>query len=193
MSQDGHSLLKDEMLTFDPQVTLLAADDSCEWVRSRMGIVGLIRVSEPVAPGTLRTMLEEKIVSAYAQLDALSENAFSLDDMWNVILLIAVPWTRDEAEANSELIHALVEVSRNLSGSRKILVWSGTPLARHLGLLAQITKTWSPSSEEPLREVVRAAARNEVERDALEVLFKRRITEADLDALIQALGGVVSK
>jgi hypothetical protein len=182
----------DEMRTVDPAASILVSDDSCQWVRSRMGIVGLIALEERVSPETLREWLDQMIIRAHAQLDALPESLFSHDDMWNVTLFIAVPWTQGEISADSKLSTALLDVTRDLSGSRKVILWTDTSVANHLGPLAQASKTWSGSSGEPLRDVVQASARDEFERGALEVLFQRRITEADWDTLIRALGRALS-
>jgi hypothetical protein len=176
------------MLILDPDASLLVSDDFCQWVRSRMGIVGLLALEDRVPLETVREFLKEGIVRAYAQLDALPERLFSHDDMWNVTLFIAIPWTQGETVADSKLSSALLDVTRDLSGSRKVILWKGTSVANHLGPLVQASKTWSVSSGEPLRDVVQASARDEVERGALEVLFQRRITEGDLDTLIRALG-----
>ncbi len=188
MSGDSSSSLHEQVLAFDRQATVLFADTSCEWVRSRIGIIGLIALEDTLSPETMAARLAEQIVRAHAQLDALPESLFSFDDMWNVILLIGVPWTEEESESDPVLRRELLNVTRDLSGSRKIVLWRNTPVPTLLGPLAPMPGIIGTSSEAPLRDVIQESARDDVERGALEVLFKRRITESDLDTLIRALG-----
>ena len=172
----------------DDKVKELRADEQCEWVRSKLGVIGFIRVAEPVNDDALDALLGERIAHAHALLDELSDDDLQLEDLWNIVLLIAVPWTRDAMATLPETARVLLSWVRDTSGSRKIIVWSGTTVEDYLGPLGGGLTGWMPPTGDPLRAAVGAAARDAEEARALEVLFKRRIDESDFELLIKVLG-----
>ena len=48
-----------------------------------------------------------------------------MEDMWNVVLLVAVPVSEAECREVDELHAELVAVSRDVRGARKVLLWWG--------------------------------------------------------------------
>src|SRR6266436_692945 len=102
----------------DSDAEPLAADETCEWVRSRFAIVGRICVETKVSPSELRDLIEQRTAHAYAALDQLSESELSFADLWNLLLVIAVPWKRSEARSLPEIDHLLGSTATDTSGSR---------------------------------------------------------------------------
>jgi hypothetical protein len=171
----------------DPHAEPLAADETCEWVRSRFAIVGRVCVETKVSPSELRDLIDQRTAHAYAALDQLSESELSFADLWNLLLVIAVPWTRTEARSLPEIDKLLESTATDTSGSRKIILWADSSLEAHLGDLGH-GNSISPRSGDPLRDSVIQVALSEEERNALEALFKRRIQDEDVDELIRVLG-----
>jgi len=166
----------------------LAGDENAQWVRSRMGIVGVVNVSAAASSKAVKEEIERSIRKAYALLDNLPEDELSLEDLWNLLLFVSVPWTQEEASAEDEIIAVLNEAVENTSGSRKIILWKDKSLIDHLGPMGRRGTLWLPSSPDPLRDALAATVRDSGEMDALEALFKARISEADLDEIIRVLG-----
>lgn len=172
---------------FDPHADVLAKTERCEWVRSNIGILGLVHISEKSTGELLRDQIRQALRDAHAILDALPENRLSLEDLWNLLLFISVPWTKAEIEANVDVANVLSQVSQDTSASRKVVLPQDSSLRRHIGPMDARGTPWMPSSADPLREAIWEVARDTEERGALEALFKPRISEADLDSLIRAL------
>ncbi len=176
----------------DPRAQVLVENERCEWVKSVFGILGLIRISpetgahESSAQGVARR-IKQGADEAYALLDALPEERLSLEDVWNLLLFISVPWTQEEIGGLPELAAALFQIGQDTSGSRKIVLPRGASPLQHIGRMGGKGTPWIPSSPDPLRDAVRSVSRDDIDREALDVLFKARIGEADLDRLIQAL------
>lgn len=180
--------LHDIIRNHDPAALLIKRDERCEWVRSTLGIIGLIRISEPLLPPALQTRLSDDIAHAYAVLDEFPDSTISFDDLWNLLLLIWIPWTRDELEQLEDIANILLSVSRDTAGSRKVILWRDRSPAEYVGPLGRGAAPWLPSSGDPLRAAVTSIARDDEEQNALDLLFKRRITEEDVDQLLRTLG-----
>ena len=171
----------------DAQSRRVACNDDSEWVRSRFGIVGVVWLSIARSGPELKDKIGLAVRKAYALLDALSDEQLSLVDLWNLLLFVSVPWTQAEAESDQELMEVLDETVRDTSGSRKLILWKGRSLMDHLGPMGRRGTLWLPSSPDPLRDALQAAVRDELELDALEAIFKARITEVDLDHIVKVL------
>lgn len=167
---------------------LLVQDDSCVWLRSRIGIVGMVQIDEQITAVDLTRDLNDKITYAHAQLERLKADELSLDDLWNLILFISVPWTGDEIARFPAVAAILARCARNLQGSRKVILYKGISPSIHVGDFSATQQAWIPKIGEPLRAEIHAKSLDDVERDALEILFKRRITDNDLNFLIKVLG-----
>ncbi len=176
------------MRRVDHQARRLTKSEDSEWFRSRLGIVGVTRVPPVRDAEELREQLRASIGKAHALLDTLPEDQLSLEDLWNLLLFVAVPWNQEEAENHKDIMAVLEEAVQDTAGSRKIILWRGKSLVDHLGPMGRRGTFWLPSSSDPLRDALHAAARDDREREALEALFKAKISEADLDQIIEALG-----
>jgi hypothetical protein len=188
---DSETLL-DSVIRLDPKAMTIYRDEQCEWVRCRLAIVGKIQLDRPeayVAAQKLTSSLKKLTAHAYAVLDELSDEQLSFEDLWNLLLLIAVPWTRADIRKHADIADVLSTFATDVSGSRKVILWADTPLEQHLGSLGAGAKPWIPPSGDPLRDAVTGFARSDAEHDAFEVLFKRRIEDEDIDELIRVLGG----
>jgi hypothetical protein len=171
----------------DPAATQIVGDDQCEWIRSRFGIVGRIVVSERCDQETLRSVLNRRIAHAHAVLDQLPDQTLSFEDLWNLTLFIMVPWSKEEVQTEKPVADRLLGYARDSSGSRKVLLWRGTGPRDHLGPLGRGPESWMPSRGEPLQDAIDSVARCEEEKQALGVLFKRRIPEEDIERLVRVL------
>lgn len=186
LSRRGYLLLL--LQDLDASAEQLARTESCEWVRSRIAIVGLTTITKREQDGPkLRSQISRAVTGAHALLDSLPDTLFTINDAWNLVLLISLPWSEQEAIITQSLFDVLAEVERDLGGSRKILLWRGTSPSHHLDRFSHDGTSWVPSSPDPLRDAVRQVARNTDEAAALEVLFRSRITEGDLEHLIDIL------
>lgn len=178
----------EDIKRIDENAKVLVEDNSCQWIRSQMGIVGLVRIDAKVSSEGLNELFSTQVAHSYGMLDRLPQSALSSDDVWNLLLIVSVPWGEDEMRDMPDVAAVLNEYAQNMEGSRKIILWKGSSLDKHLGPLGEGIISWMPSSADPLREAVESAVRDDVERDAIEVLFKRRITDEDFERLIHALG-----
>lgn len=182
--------LLDSMKLIDPKATLLYRDERCEWVRSALAIVGKIQVAtgdKDTSPRTLSSSLTKLISHAYSVLDTLPDEQLSFEDLWNLLLLISVPWTRPEVRDRADIVNILSAFATDISGSRKLILWADTSLERYLGSLGSGAGSWVPPSGDPLRDTVMEFARNKTERKVFELLFKRRLADQDIDDLIRVL------
>lgn len=172
----------------DSQATLLSLSDSAEWIRYRTGIVGLVHIAHPEPPSELRKLLGASIAAAHAALDALPSNALTSNDLWNLLLLLAVPWSLSEIEDDPERYGVLSQFERDLTGSRKLCLWRGVSPAVHVGAFRSVTSPWLPSSADPLRDELRSIVSDGLELDALTAIFKRRLREDDVNRIVRILG-----
>jgi hypothetical protein len=171
----------------DAGAVTLTADAACEWVRSAFGIIGYVQLVVPAAGVHLDRKLSQLVNHSYAQLEKLSNAELSFEELWGLLLLIHVPWTYDEAQADDHLAAILARWSRNTKGSRKRIVWSDEPLGKSFGPLGSNSASWMPSMDDPVHDAVNSVSRDDVERGALDVLFQRRIHDNDIDELLKVL------
>ena len=177
--------LRSELTAIDPGAELLAENSQTSWWRTGFGILGLAGVDEE---GITRG-LSEITRGAYTLLDFLPEAKLPTSDLWNLTLVLAVPWTAEEAIKDSAVYGALEAATHDTTGARKVVMWSNERLRDHFGRLT--TATAQPrglSWNDPLREEIASVSRDAEERTALEVLFKRKLTQDDIDGLVHVLG-----
>lgn len=172
----------------DPDSRQLAHNERAEWVRSRLGIIGMVVVPQASNGPELKEQIASEVRNAHALLDTLPEDQLSLEDLWNLLLFVAVPWTQAEVESGAaERREILDETIRDTSGSRKLILWAGRSVVDHLGPMGRRGTLWLPSSPDPLRDALQATVRDEAELNALEAIFKARISEADLERIVKVL------
>jgi hypothetical protein len=172
---------------FDGRARELREDAQCQWVRCGFGIVGLVTISHAAPAAELDARIEGLVAHAHSVLDDLPDEQLEVEDLWNVVLLIAVPWTRAGAASEPLIAAVLLRWTRNTIGSRKIILWQGSDLRDYLGPLGLGARGWMPPLGDPLRDTIMSAAAGDDERRVLEVLFKRRIDQADIESLIEVL------
>lgn len=182
------SQLQSQLKAADPDSQLIASDLQCQWIRSRLGIVGIVSIDEKVPAQDLRQLLSSRVNHAYAMLDSLPAAQLSSDDAWNLLLVIAIPWTKEEVSTLPEIADVFSEFAQNLTGSRKIILWKRGRMSDHLGPLGEAPSDSSFSPADPLRAALAPIARDQAEYNALTLLFKRRISEEELEQLIEVLG-----
>ena len=180
-------LLK-ELSALDRNARQLVDDEVCEWVRSRPGIIGIVQLAH------LHTALDQVVITfrrlvdhAYALLDRLPQEKLSVEDVWNVTLLIAVPIREPDLERDSDVGRFLQNISQDVTGSRKLVLWFDQGVADYFGPLGEGRHLWKLSSDDPLRQALEKLAADSVEREALEVIFKRRLSQEDIDELLRVL------
>jgi hypothetical protein len=183
----GDGWLLKELLHLDHNAKQLVADEFCEWVKSRPGIIGIIQIARITSRQQLDCVLSRLIDHAYTLLDGLPQERLSVQDIWNVTLLIAVPIRKQELDRNSEVLKSLDALAQNVNGSRKLVLWADRTVGEYFGPLGEGRESWKLSSDDPLRQTLERVAANSEERDALEVIFKSRLSQEDIDELLQAL------
>lgn len=179
--------LLEQLSKLDRNAKQLIGDDFCEWVRSRPGIIGIIRLARITPNRQSDSILRRLIEHAYTLLDGLSSEELSVQDVWNVTLLIAVPIRQSEIDRASPVAKSLETVGRDLKGSRKLILWSDRAVSDYFGPLGEGTELWRLSSDDPLRQTLETVAANSAEREALEILFKSRLSQEDFEELLKAL------
>jgi hypothetical protein len=184
----GDGWLLKELLGIDENAKQIAGNDICEWVRSRHGIIGIIRFAESESRKPSTSLLRRLIEQAYTLLDDLPRQQFSVQDVWNVTLLIAVPMKQTERQQDTDLDRSLDQVSRDLSGARKIVLWLDKGIRDYFGPLTLGHHLTELPGVDPLRSTLARLATDLKERDALEVIFKSRLSQEDIDQLMQVLG-----
>jgi hypothetical protein len=183
----GGGWLARELVQLDSKAKQLVTDELCGWVRSRPGIIGIIQLAR-LAPTQVPILARRLIGHAHGVLDGLPREQLSVEDIWNVTLLISVPMKESELDRNSQIAKSLDELSRDLTGSRKVVLWFDRRLSDYFGPLGEGHHIWKLSSDDPLRQTLERVATDQVEREALEVIFKRRLSQRDLDDLFKILG-----
>ena len=186
VARDDGWLLR-ELLQLDRKAKKLVEDESCEWVRSRPGIIGVVQLARSGPIQQVTNLLRRLIEHAYTLLDRLPQDRLSVQDIWNVTLLIAVSIQESELDRDSEIARLLDRISRDVSGSRKIVLWLDRRIGDYFGPLGEGRHLWKLSSEDPLRLTLEQLATDSEERGALEAIFKRRLSQEDIDELLRVL------
>jgi len=182
------AVLYRDLASVDPSADLLAQNAVCEWIRCSVGIVGLVTVVSNASVQELTEQLEMLRVTAHSTVDRIPAARLSTDDLWTLLLIVAVPWTREEL-ATKELESAiLTRFAGDTMGSRKLIMTSDDSVRSLVGPVTGGESGWYPSSDDPLREQLTVVARDQKERDALELLFKKRFSGDDFDHLVGILG-----
>jgi hypothetical protein len=183
----GDGWLLGELLQLDRNATQLADDEFCEWVRSRPGIIGIVQLARfaPIKQPT--NILHRLIEHAYTLLDRLPQEKLSIQDIWNVTLLIALPIRESELDRDSDTARLLHSISADVTGSRKVVLWFDRRVRDYFGPLGEGRHLWKLSSDDPLRQTLERVATDPVEREALEIIFKRRLSQEDIDELLRVL------
>jgi hypothetical protein len=186
LSRDDRWLLH-ELSELGSAVTRLIADETCAWIRSRPGILGLVQFGA-LTPAAASTILLQRLIQhAYVVLDGLPQDKLSIADIWNVTLLISVPLQESERDQNTSIGPVLDRFARDVNGSRKIILWLDKDLGNFFGPLGKGQAPGRINADDPLRQTLDKIAANPVERDALEVVFKKRLSQDDIDRLLMAL------
>jgi hypothetical protein len=138
----------------------------------------------------LSEQLELLRCNAYALVDRVPTDQLATDDLWTLLLIVAVPWSREEMntkEAESAILRKFVG---DTSGSRKLIMASNESIRSLLGPVpvARNGSAWSPSSDNPLRDQLNLLVKDEEELRALQVLFNKRLSADDFERLIAVLG-----
>jgi hypothetical protein len=135
----------------------------------------------------LSEQLELLRLNAYAAVDRVPTARLSTDDLWTLLLVIVVPWKREELNSRDVELGVLRKFVGDTIGSRKLIVSSDESVRALLGPVAGSRSIWYPTSDDPLRDQLLASVKNPEELKALEVLFKKRVSADDFDRLITAL------
>ena len=173
----------------DPEASELVSADDLSWIRTRLGIVGEVRLDQKTSLEAAPAAISAAIERAHSLLDVLPLAVFRRSDMWNLLLFVAVPYDRNVA---AEQAATLEEQCRDLVGSRKVLLWKKQRIEEYL----QPFKTRTPElagSDDPLREVLKQHARDAEDLRVFDFLYKRRLEEMDIDELVRALSREVSE
>jgi hypothetical protein len=177
--------LRSDLILLDRDAELLAENSQTSWWRTGFGVIGIAEVTEDATTRGLADLTH----AAYALLDFLPETRLPAQDLWNLTLVLAVPWSFEEVVREPGLLEALEAVAHDPTGARKIVLWSNETLRDHFGRLATAAeKVQGFNWNDPLREAIDTASRDEEERRSLEVLFKRKLGQDDIDALVRVLG-----
>jgi len=164
----------------------LSQDSECEWVRCWFGILGLVEIPDGTSDSEVPSVLSSRIDHAHSVLDELPEEKLNFDELWNVTLLVKVPWGAEDLAEHSEAAAALSRTIANTAGSRKVIVWKGEGLLAHVGRLGTGGGSWRPTSGDPIRETLIARAKDDAEKDAINILLDGgRISDSKLDDLVR--------
>ncbi len=177
--------LIDRLRSLDPEATEVLSATGIAWVRTRLGVIGEIRVPDAMPVEGAPQFISEEVERAHALLDQLPLSMFRRSDMWNLLLFITVPYF--EAAIPTDLAMRLEAECRGLVGSRKVLLWKEQHVESYLQPLAKRSSD-AMGADDPLREALLREARDDTERRALDILFKRRLEESDIEELVRALG-----
>jgi hypothetical protein len=178
------SAIRSQLSVLDPQAELLAESARVAWWRTAWGVIGVAELDDEQSITTLPDITR----TAYALLDFLPEAKLPMDDLWNLTLVLAVPWTFQDATQHDRAWEALEAATRDTTGARKVILWSDERLADHFGRLTTAAQVQSSVLDDPLRDAIAEVSRDADERTALDALFKRRLSEDDVDDLVCVLG-----
>lgn len=177
-----------KLASVDPETELLTQNSQCEWDRCGVGVVGIVRVSRHSSEISLTEQLELLRLNAYAAIDRVPNARLSTDDLWTLLLIVAVPWTSEELSGREAEAAILRNFVGDTIGSRKLIMPSDKSIGALLGPVAGSGSIWYPTSDDPLRDQLRVSVTNPEELQALEVLFKKRLSPDDFNRLVTALG-----
>jgi hypothetical protein len=183
-----HGELYSTLQAVDPNVKALAQNAACEWIRCSVGIVGLVRVDRSASMVDLGDQLEALRLAAHATVDRIPAARLSTDDLWTLLLIVAVPWTRAELARSDSEVSILSKFTSDTKGSRKLIMSADESVTSLVGPIVGAGANWHPSSDDPLRDHLRRVVKDSEELQALDVLFKKRFPSDDVDRLIAALG-----
>jgi hypothetical protein len=181
------SWLQQRLSSIDKNARSLAASEYCEWVRSRPGIIGWVPLTRIESVPAAEKCFQRLAAHAYSVLDSLPSESLSTEDLWNITLLVAVPLSRPAPDRATDLEQILGSIPNDLRGSRKIVLWFEDDVLNYFGPLRAGYDSWEPSAQDPLRVTLDRLAMDNVERDALELVFKRRLSQQDIDSLTDIL------
>jgi hypothetical protein len=176
----------DAVRSVDPAAISIAQEPAAEWLRTSTGIVGRVSLEDCADALSLKHSAPERIAGAYSLLDR--SQGVEYDECWNVLLLVAVGGTSVRDASDSDALTFLASVARDTSGSRKVILWSDDSPIKHVGPFGS-TGSEPTLIVDPIRDALLAMVATEGERDLVELLFKRRLTESDVSAALVALVG----
>jgi hypothetical protein len=177
-----------ELAAVDSSSELLTQNSQCEWDRCSVGVVGLVRVSNTPPEMAFSEQLELLRLNAYSAIDRVPVSRLSTDDLWTLLLIVAIPWSRQELNKRNQESDILREFVNDTVGSRKVVMFSDESARGLLGPITGSGPTWYPTSDDPLRDQLHLLVKTPEESQALEVLFKKRLSAEDFERIISALG-----
>ena len=179
--------LLQSLTAVDKTAKVLVDRPEGQWARSRLGIVGIIDVGEPTDADSLRNGLQRSVAAAHACLDSLSPADFSHSDVWNLLLFVRVPWTKQQIGDKAAEASVLMDLSNDLRGSRKVVLWKDTDISDYFWSRMGSTQTLPLRPVDPLREALRESVCSEREMQVMELLFTRRFSKDQLEDAIEVL------
>jgi hypothetical protein len=180
--------LNRQLAAVDPETELLTQNSQCEWDRCSIGVVGAVRVPSNSSVPNLTEQLELLRLNAYAAIDHVPAARLSTDELWTLLLVVAVPWSSEELKTRSAESSILRDFVSDTIGSRKLIVPSDEWVGGLLSPVASGGPNWHPTTDDPLRDQLGESVENPEELAALEVLFKKRLSAEDFDRLVKLLG-----
>ena len=180
--------LANAISTVDRTVQPLSQNAACECVRCSIGIIALAMVRLDSSVLQLEEQLEMLRISSYALIDRIPATRLSTDDLWTLMLIVKVPWSRLQLDEMPSVAALLSKFASSTKGSRKLILAGDSSITSLVGPIATHGMTWQPTSDDPLRDQLNAVVRDDAERKALALLFKRRFAGDDIDHLVAALG-----
>ncbi len=179
--------LLDRLGELDSTAKVLVDRPEVEWVRSRLGIIGLVSIQEPANAGSFRQMISVTLELAHGFLDALSPMEFSRSDVWNLLLLVRVPWTRQEIKTRTSEAAVLIDLCNDVVASRKVVIWKDADISDYFWSRVASVGSAGLATVDPLRQTLEDSVRTKEELQALEFLFKRKISREELERAISVL------
>lgn len=181
------SSLHRQLSEIDAEAEQLVQNSLCEWVKCSVGTIGVVRIREDAAERALKRQLELLRDEAYGGIDRLSADRLSTSELWTLLLIVDLPFTKKELLENSDDWATLRAFQADTSGSRKIVKFPNQTILSLVGPVEHRAAVWRPSSNDPLREELNRSVTDSAELAALQVLFKRRLSQEDIDRLIAVL------
>jgi hypothetical protein len=184
----GERNVLDELAALDPTTQTLFQSPVCGWARAHIGIIGWVVLPSSSALGIERAW-NDLVDFAYGELDKIPAAVLPVEDLWNAALFLEVPWRRRDPTTPAAVHTTVGTLTHDVHGTRKIALWADQPLSEHLGPLGKTNDSAGESAlGDPLGDFARSTARDSQERDALMLLFKRKLTDNEVDHLVVVLG-----